>query len=123
VKKYLVPFLVLLISISCSKDETGFKLGETDPFIGVWLDGNGKGNITVKSNGRIIFRDLELEETYELIWKNADEKPDFTKIYQKYIIFSTEDVLDGEFGDEVLDALFSDDFNQIQMGDFVGIRQ
>ena len=123
-KKILLLFT--LVTLSCSK-ENNDNLLTTDPIIGIWVDsstgGNSRGTIVIESNG-IALSSIEGDTCWITSWRTNIKNPDFTQA-RRYYEFTYSCGYNGEkeYVKDNNEITFSDNFNKMTFGYFIGVRQ
>ena len=123
-KKIVLLFFTLVI-LSCSKENSDNSL-TTDPIIGIWVDsstgGNSRGTIVIESNG-IALSAIEGDTCWITSWRSIVENPDFTQTRRYYeFIYSCGYNAEGGYIEASNEIIFSDNFNTMTFGDFIGKR-
>ena len=124
IKKIVLLFFTLVI-LSCSKENSDNSL-TTDPIIGIWVDsstgGNSRGTIVIEPNG-IALSAIEGDTCWMTSWRTSIENPDFTQA-SRYYEFTYSCGYNGEkeYVEGNNEVIFSDNFNTMTFGDFIGKR-
>ena len=123
-KKILLLFT--LVILSCSKENNDNSL-TTDPIIGIWVDsstgGNSRGTIVIEYNG-IALSSIEGDTCWITSWRTNIKNPDFTQA-RRYYEFTYSCGYNGEkeYVKDNNEITFSDNFNKMTFGYFIGVRQ
>ena len=119
--------LVLLVFLlfSCSKDDNDNSI-TTVPIIGTWVDsstgGTSRGTITIQSNG-IALSAIEGDSCWFKSWRTAFENPDYTQVRRYYeFTYVCGYGGEGEYVEGDNEIIFSDNFNKMTFGDFIGLK-
>ena len=123
-RKSIIIFLTLVI-LSCSKENNDNSL-TTDPIIGIWVDsstgGNSRGTIVIESNGKALSA-IEGNTCWITSWRTSIKNPDFTQVRRYYeFTYSCGYNGEGAYIEANNEITFSDNFNTITFGDFIGRR-
>ena len=126
-KSIIMKKLVLLVFLlfSCSKDDNDNSI-TTDPIIGTWVDsstgGTSRGTITIQSNG-IALSAIEGDSCWFKSWRTAVENPDYTQVRRYYeFTYVCGYRGEGEYVEGDNEIIFSDNFNKMTFGDFIGLK-
>ena len=123
-KKIALLFFTLVI-LSCSKENNDNSL-TTDPIIGIWVDsstgGNSRGTIVIESNG-IALSAIEGDTCWIISWRSSVKNPDFTRARRDYeFTYSCGYNGEKEYVEDNNEIIFSDNFNKMIFGEFIGVR-
>lgn len=110
---------------SCSKDNNDNSI-TTDPIIGTWVDsssgGTSRGTIVIQSNGEALSA-IEGDTCWFISWRTAAENPDFTQVRRYYeFTYVCGYNGEGEYIEGDNEIIFSENFNKMTFGDFIGER-
>lgn len=110
---------------SCSKDNNDNSL-TADPIIGTWVNSctgcSSRGTIVIQSDG-IALSAIEGDTCWFISWRTAVENPDFTQVRRYYeFTYVCGYNGEGEYIEGDNEIIFSDNFNRITFGDFIGLR-
>ena len=117
--------LSVLVLFSCSKENNDYSI-TTDPIIGTWVDsstgGTSRGTIIIQSNG-IALSAIEGNSCWFKSWRTAVENPDYTQVKRYYeFTYVCGYGGDGEYVEGDNEIIFSDNFNKMTFGKFIGFR-
>lgn len=123
--KKIVSLFFTLVFLSCLKENNDNSLA-TDPVIGIWVDsstgGNSRGKIIIESNGKALSA-IEGDTCWIISWRTSIKNPDFTKA-RRYYEFTYSCGYNGqkEYVEGNNEIIYSDNFNKMTFGDFIGVR-